>query len=100
MISASTSQHRQSTISAEDYRLLGVVTNTVGPVVNHGVIVSLEAGSTWKVTGTSYLSSLTIGADSQVKGTHGTAVTMTVDGVPTALVPGGTYTGDIVLTTS
>jgi hypothetical protein len=89
-----------SSITAEDYRLLGDVSNTVGPVVNNGVIVTLEDGSTWQVTGTSYLSSLTIGADSKVEGADGTAMAMTVDGVSTPVQAGQTYVGDIVLTTS
>jgi len=56
----------------------------------HGVTLALEDGSTWIVTGESSLTSLTIGEGCTVSGT------MTVDGVPTELVP-GTYTGSIVV---
>jgi hypothetical protein len=88
---------RVSTITSADYLQLGEVTNTPGPVINNGVIVNLDQSSTWRVTGTSYLSSLTVSANSQVRGAGGRPVTMTVDGVTTPIVPGHTYTGAIVL---
>ncbi|MFT4228918.1 MAG: hypothetical protein QM602_01350 [Microbacterium sp.] len=98
VVSASTALHEQSTITSADYRLLGVVTNTVGPVVNNGIIVSLTDHATWTVTGTSYLSSLTVEKGSSITAPKGKSVTLTVDGVVTKLVAGTTYTGDVVLT--
>lgn len=95
VVSASTARHSQPTITSKDYRLLGVVSNTVGSVVNNGVILSLAGASTWTVTGTSYLSSLTVGDGSALKGAGGKAVVVTVDGVATTPVAGVTYTGDI-----
>jgi hypothetical protein len=80
----------------EDYKYLGVVTNTPGPAVNNGVIVSLDANSSWTLTGTSYLTSLAIEEGSVIKGSDGAAVTMTVDGVETAIAP-GVHQGAIVL---
>jgi hypothetical protein len=80
----------------EDYKYLGVVTNTPSPAVNNGVIVSLEADSSWTLTGTCYLTSLTFDEGSVVAGVDGAEVTMTVDGVETAIAP-GTYSGAIVL---
>lgn len=97
MISASETHHRISTITAEEYHELGMVTNTPVPAVNNGVIVALTAGSTWTVTGTCYLTGLTMDADSMVQAPDGQSVTMTVDGAATAIAPGNTYTGAIVL---
>ena len=99
VISASATKHNQSTITAADYRQLGVVSNTAGAVVNNGVIVDLTGRSTWTVAGTSYLSKLTIGNGSKVVAPKGKRVTMTVNGVATPLTA-GSYTGAIVLTVS
>jgi hypothetical protein len=88
----------------EDYRYLGVVTNTPGPVINNhghrvgnnGVIVSLDANSSWTLTGTCYLTRLTVEEGSVVAGRDGAEVSMTLDGVQTPIEP-GTYSGAIVL---
>ncbi|MFI1027218.1 hypothetical protein [Streptomyces sp. NPDC020951] len=98
VLSASVSRHAVGSIGSAEYTELGHVTNTVQPVVNNGVLVTLTGGSTWTVTGTSYLSALTLDADSAVTAPDGSAVTMTVDGTPTPVAPGGTYTGAITLT--
>ena len=64
--------------------------NTVAPAVNNEVKLTLESGSVWTVTGTSYLSALTVGEGCSVVGT------VTVNG---EVVTGpGTYTGNIVVT--
>ena len=96
VISATTAKHVKDTISAEDYKLLGEVTNTPAEAVNNGVIVSLS-GSTWTVTGTSYLTSLTIGEGSTVAAPEGATVTMTVNGAAKP-IKAGEYKGKIVLT--
>ncbi len=96
VISASQTQHRLSTITAEQYHELGMVTNTPSPAVNNGVIVALT-GSTWTVTDRCYLTGLTMDADSVVQAPGGQSVTMTVDGVATPIAPDNTYTGAIVL---
>jgi hypothetical protein len=98
VISASQTKHHVSTITSAEYKQLGEVTNTVHSIINNGVIVSLNSGSRWTVTGTSYLSKLVIAANATVAAPGGHTVTMTVDGVPTTIVPGNTYTGSIVLT--
>jgi hypothetical protein len=95
-ISASTTAHRQSTITAKDYRLLGLVSNTPSAAINNGVLVSLANGSTWTVTGTCHLTRLTIDAASTLKAARG-KLTMTVDGTTVVPVAGGSYTGAIVL---
>ena len=97
-ISASTAKHRVSTIDFSNYEELGVVTNTPAPVVNNGVIVSLQGTSTWEVSGTSYLSSLTVGYGSKVVSAEGGAATVTVDGTAVTPAPGTTYTGAITVT--
>ncbi len=96
VITSSTAKHAKDTIAAEDYQLLGEVTNTPSAAVNNGVIVSLK-GSTWTVTGTSYITSLTIGDDSSIAALEGYKLTMTVNGVEKTIKP-GTYKGNIVLT--
>ena len=98
VISATRTRHRVSTIDAATFYELGIVTNTVQAAVNNGAIVRLNSGSTWTVTGTSHLTSLTLAADAAVRAPRGKRVTLTVDGKETALTPGAGYTGDLVLT--
>ncbi|MFD4600909.1 hypothetical protein ACFWPQ_23145 [Streptomyces sp. NPDC058464] len=97
VLSASESRHALATITSAEYAQLGHVTNTAQPVVNNGVLVTLTGGSRWTVTGTSYLSRLTLSADSSVTAPAGSTVTMTVDGEPTAIEPGGDYSGAIAV---
>jgi hypothetical protein len=96
VVTSSTAMHAKDTITAADYLLLGEVTNTPAAAINNGVIVSLT-GSTWTVTGTSYLTSLTLGNDSAIIAPEGHKLAMTVDGSPRA-IKAGAYKGNIVLT--
>ncbi|TDU03141.1 hypothetical protein EDD99_1558 [Streptomyces sp. 846.5] len=96
-ISATTTKHHIDTIGADQYLQLGEVTNTTAAGVNNGVIVTLATGSRWTVTGTSYLTRLTLAADATVTGPRGRKVTMTVDGVTTAITAGSSYSGAIVI---
>jgi hypothetical protein len=96
VITSSRARHAKSTITSEDYRLLGEVTNRPCPAVNNGVIVTLE-DSTWTVTGTSYLTNLTIGEDSAIVAPEGYSAIMTVDGF-VKTIKTGAYKGDIVIT--
>jgi len=96
MITASRAKHEKDTITSEEYRLLGEVTNRPCAAVNNGVIVSLN-GSTWTITGTSYLTGITITEGSAIKAPEGYKVTMTVDGAAKA-IKAGAYKGNIVLT--
>jgi hypothetical protein len=98
VISATEAKHGVDTIDSSNFYELGQVTNTVKPAVNNGVIVQLNSGSTWTVTGTSYLTRLTLAADAAVGAASGKSVTMTVDGTQTAIEAGGAYSGAIVLT--
>lgn len=99
IISASEAHHlkRVINVNQEDYKLFGVVNNTAHEAINNGVIVSLTNKSNWIVTGTSYLTSLTIDAGSNVTALSGYSVTMTVDGVKKS-IGAGTYKGQITLT--
>ena len=99
VISSTLAVHAVDTITAANWWELGKVTNTVQAAVNNGAIVSLAGGSQWTVTGTSYLTGLTLDRTSSVSADgFGRTVTMTVDGVATRIVPGGSYSGAIVLT--
>ena len=98
VITSSEAHHLSSTITAAQYAQLGTVTNTPRAAINNGAIVVLNAGSKWIVTGTSYLTRLTVAGTASVVSPTGGAVTMTVDGTTTTIVPGTTYTGAIKLT--
>ena len=71
---------------------MGRVVNTAAATVNNPVYLTLSNGSTWVVTGTSYLTELAVDATSTIVGT------VTVDGVEVELEAGTTYTGEIVVT--
>jgi hypothetical protein len=96
IITSSRAKHIKDTITSEEYLLLGEVTNTPGPAVNNGVIVTLN-GSSWTVAGTSYLTGLTIGEGCKIIAPKGQKVAMTVDGVKTP-IKAGTYKGNIMIT--
>lgn len=91
-ITASVSKHRVPKVSKENCEELGEVVNTPGPVCNNGVIVTLNAGTTWTVTGDCWLSKLTISDGAKLTGAK-----LTVNGKDQDAVP-GTYTGDVRLT--
>jgi flagellar basal body rod protein FlgF len=95
VITASTARHTKDTLTSADYLLVSEVKNTPGAAVNNGVVVALS-NSTWTVTGTCYLTSLTIGDGSAVATPKGKKVTMTVDGVAKP-IKAGQYKGAIVL---
>jgi hypothetical protein len=95
VITASAAKHVKDPIAPEDYKMLGEVTNTPGAAINNGVNVNLTS-STWTVTGTSYLTSLTIGKGSAVAAPQGQKLTMTVNGKAKP-IRAGIYKGEIVL---
>lgn len=99
VISATLAEHAVDTIDSSNWWELGNVSNTPQAAINNGAIVSLADGSKWTVTGTSYITSLTLDATSSVVAEgRGKSVAMTVDGTATAIKAGNTYTGAIVLT--
>ena len=65
--------------------------------MNNGVIVTLDSRSTWTVTGTSYLTALTLEPGAVVQAPQGQRLTATLNGQPLELRP-GSYQGSIVLT--
>lgn len=100
-ISAATQAHKHvaagELITPETRGELGEVTATPSPVVSNGMLVSLDSTSSWQVTGTSYLSSLTLAKGAKITAPNGRTLTMTVDGVTTPIAA-GTYKGNVVLT--
>jgi hypothetical protein len=84
------------TIDAESYYLISCVKQEPAPTVNNGVIVTMDGNSEWTVTGTSYITSLTVAEGAVVKAPEGKTLVMTVDGKETP-VAAGKYTGTIVL---
>jgi hypothetical protein len=98
IITSTLATHFVDTITAANWWELGAVSNVAQPAINNGVIVSLAGGSRWTVTGTSYLTALSLDATSSVAAPRGKKVTMTVDGTVTAITAGASYTGAIVLT--
>ncbi|WP_210588669.1 hypothetical protein [Streptomyces sp. GESEQ-35] len=97
VISATKAVHRVSTIDSSNFYELGIVTNTARAAINNGVIVTLDSGSTWTVTGTSHLTGLVLAADAVVQAPNGRELTMTVDGTETPVTAGRTYTGAITV---
>ena len=93
-ISATTAKHAVEKCSEENYQHIGVVTNVISPVVNNGVIVSLDGASSWTVTGNGYLSALHLAPGAKIVGAEGKSVTMLVDGVETPICAGD-YKGAI-----
>lgn len=83
--------------SKDKYYLIGEIKHTYCATDNkYGVKVSLDGKSAWTVSKTSYLNSLTIADGASIAAPKGQKVTMTVDGIETAIKAGG-YKGKIVL---
>lgn len=86
----------EGVILSRDALYLGDLVNRAAPSVNNGVLVTLKDGSAWTVTGTSYLTGLTI-AGGTITAPAGYTVELTVNGAPSPIKSGATYTGNIVL---
>ena len=78
---------------------LSNVSQWAAPTVNNGVVVSLDSGSAWTLTGTCYITGLTLADGAVLKAAGGKRLSMTVDGVETP-VQSGAYIGKIVLSVS
>ncbi len=70
---------------------IGRVKNTAAAAVNNPVYLTLTNGTVWNVTGTSFLTKLTV-TGAVVNGN------VTVDGEPIDISSGGSWEGDIVVT--
>ncbi len=95
VLSASRAKHRVSKINPDNREELGVVTNTAAPPINNGILACLR-DTKWTVTGTCYLTCLTLDETSTITGSDGKKVLFFVDGVQTPLRP-GVYTGNLRL---
>ena len=98
IISSAEAAYREGlTVIDESNRLeLGNIKQTAAPTVNNGVILHMDKESSWYLTGTSYLTKLTLEKNALIMPYGGRKVKMTVDGVETMIQP-GSYTGKIVL---
>jgi hypothetical protein len=75
---------------------LGHVANKMFFNGGNEVAVTLKDGAVWTVTGSSAITSLTIGEGCKVAVPKGYKMTMTVDGIKKP-VKAGTYSGKIVI---
>jgi hypothetical protein len=98
VISAATAAYKDglTVIDVRNNKELTNIKQTAQEPVNNGVIVSFDRNSVWTVTGTSYLTSLTVAEGAVIKACGCKTLIMTVDGVEKILAP-GTYTGKVVL---
>ncbi len=99
IISAAGQKYREglAIITCENRDELSNVTQTAAKPVNNGVVVTLDGASKWEVTGTCYLTALTLAEGAQLAAAGDAKLTMKVDDVETPVAP-GTYTGLIELT--
>lgn len=79
------------------YWILGHVINAPTNEGNAVVNVTLKNGAIWNVTETCYIDSLTVDDSSVITTDDDHLITVTVDGVETDIIPGETYSGDIVI---
>ena len=98
IISAATAAYKEGVviIDASNSKELNAVTQTAHEPINNGVIVSLDKDSAWTVTGTSYLTSLTVAKGAVIKAPEGKKLIMKVDDVKRP-IEAGTYRGKIVI---
>lgn len=98
IISAAVQRYREGVaeITPDNWFDLTDIRQTPAPAVNNGVVVCLDSDSVWTVTGTCWLTGLTLAVGASVRGADGKAVSMAVNGKNTELLP-GVYAGEIVL---
>ena len=81
----------------ETYQEIGNVKNSPGMTDGeYGLAVSLDAESSWTVTGPSYLTALIIDEGANLIGSESDVVTMSINGISTEISP-GQYNGAILL---
>lgn len=98
VISAATAWYADGleVIDPDNREELSNIKQVAAPAVNNGVIVKLSGGSIWTVTGTSYLTSLSIEPGAMLKAPDGMSLVITVDGEAKSAVS-GEYFGNIVI---
>lgn len=84
------------TISGDNHHELSNITQTAAPAINNGVIVRVDADSTWTVTGTSHITALYLTEGGAVRAPEGKTLRFTVDGTETEL-KAGSYSGMLTL---
>lgn len=85
-----------SVIDPENREELSNVSLTAAPPINNGVIVHLSGNSVWNVTGTSYITRLSVEEGAKVLSADGTPASITVNGEKVSLTA-GEYSGNIVI---
>jgi hypothetical protein len=86
----------EGVILSNDATYLGDLVNHPARAINNGVLATLKGGTVWTVTGTSYLTGLTI-EHARISAPEGYMVTMTVNGAQAEIEEDTSYSGDIVL---
>lgn len=101
VISAAAQSYREGVteITVDSWYELTNITQTAAAPVNNGVVLTIDTGSSWIVTGASYLSSLTIAEGAKLEAASGKKLAMTVNGKDTPVKP-GSYQGKIVISLS
>lgn len=84
-------------VTKETYYKLGHVKVTPSETVCNGAIVTLKNGSVWNVTGTSYITGLTVDATSSVSVPAGMSITVNGNATSAEALKGNTVTGTIVI---
>lgn len=85
-----------TTLGPENCHEVNNITQVAAPTVNNGVLLELDGASRWSVTGTSYITKLTLAEGAVIAAADGGAVRMTVDGAETP-ISAGEYVGKIVI---
>lgn len=83
-------------ITKENCEELGEITETPSHAVNNGVIVHMDGRSVWTVTGSCFLTSLTLEEGSSIQAPEGKKLALWVDG-NRCEIEAGTYQGAIEL---
>lgn len=99
LVTCATAAYRKGVtiITQENCEELGEITCTPAAAVNNGVILTLDSRTVWTVTGTCFLTALTVAEGAVIQGLDGCLPNMTVNGVSVPLVS-GQYAGDIRIT--
>jgi len=104
VISSGTQKHTLAepgeVVTKQTYYKIGHVKVTPSQAVCNGSIVALKNGSTWNVTGTSYITSLTVDATSSVVIPADMIITVNGKTTSAAELKGAAVTGNIVFTAS
>ncbi len=83
-------------ITRDNLTELGNITQTPSPAINNGVILSLDKDCEWTLTGTCYLTALSIEKGAVIKAADGKSIKASCDGQAIDLAS-GEYKGKIVI---